>query len=79
MSVAHDWWQRLWPLEARSDYPRRAGYWAARGVRGTIFLLMFMPLVAVVSTPVAFVRGTWRSLVAIGTILAYPFTRRRAA
>ena len=79
LSVAHDWWQRLWPLEARSDYPRRAGYWAARGVRGTIFLLMFLPLVAVVSTPVAFVRGTWRSLVAIGTILAYPFTRRRAA
>lgn len=79
LGVARAWWQRLWPLEIRADYPRRSGYWAARAVRGTLFVLVFMPLVAVVSGPIALVGGTWRSLVAIGTILAYPFTRRRAA
>jgi hypothetical protein len=40
---------------------------------------MFMPLVGPASAPFAFVRGVWRTLVAIGTILVYPFTRRRAA
>ncbi len=79
LSVAREWWQRLWPVEARGDYARRTGYWAARGVRGAIFLLVFVPLVAVASAPAAFIRGTWRALVAVGTILAYPFTRRRAA
>jgi len=79
LGVAREWWQRLWPLEARSDYPRRAGYWAARSVRGTIFLLVFMPLVAIASAPSAFARGTWRGLVAAASIVAYPFRRRRAA
>ena len=79
LGVARDWWQRVWPLEARADYARRTGYWAARCVRGTIFLFMFMPLVGPVSAPLAFVRGVWRTLITIGTILAYPFTRRRAA
>jgi hypothetical protein len=79
LSVAREWWQRLWPLEARTDYARRAGYWAARSVRGTIFLLAFMPLVGVVSAPIAFIRGASRALVSLGAILAYPFTRRRAA
>jgi hypothetical protein len=79
LGVAREWWRRLWPLEARSDYPHRTGYWAARTVRTVVFLLIFMPLVAVVSAPVSFVHGAWRTLVAIGTILTYPFTRRRAA
>ena len=48
-------------------------------MRGLAFFLLFMPLVAVISAPIALVRGTWRSLVALWTILAYPFTRRRAA
>ncbi len=78
LGVAREWWQRIWPLEARSDYARRTGYWAARSVRGVVFLLIFMPLVALLSAPVAFVRGIWRMLVTVGTILAYPFTRRRA-
>lgn len=79
LGVAREWWQRLWPPEVRSEYARRSGYWAARAVRGTLFLLMFMPLVAVLSAPVSFVRGIWRTLVTVATILAYPFTRRRAA
>ena len=79
LGVAREWWQRLWPLEARADYARRTGYLAARGVRGAIFLLVFMPLVSLVSAPVSLLRGTWRALMALGVILAYPFTRRRAA
>jgi len=79
LGVASEWWQRLWPLEVQSDYARRSGYWTARTVRGLAFFLLFMPLVAVISAPIALVRGTWRSLVALWTILAYPFTRRRAA
>jgi hypothetical protein len=79
LGIAREWWQRIWPLEARSDYARRTGYWAARTVRNVAFLLIFMPLVAVVSAPISFVLGTWRTLVAIGTVLAYPFTRGRAA
>ena len=77
--VAREWWQRLWPLEARSDYARRTGYWAARAVRGALFLLIFMPLVAVVSAPLAMIRGTWRILVTIASIFTYPFRRRRTA
>jgi len=79
LGVAREWWQRLWPLEVRSDYARQSGYWAARAARGTLFLLVFMPLVALVSAPVSFVRGIWRALLTVATILAYPFTRRRAA
>jgi hypothetical protein len=79
LGVANEWWQRIWPLEARSDYARRTGYWAARTARGTAFIFLFMPLVALASAPVALVRGTWRTLVMLGTIVAYPFTRRRAA
>jgi hypothetical protein len=79
LGVAREWWQRLWPREVRSEYARRSGYWAARAVRGALFLLVFMPLVALFSAPVSFVRGIWRTLVTAATILAYPFTRRRAA
>ena len=79
LGVAREWWQRIWPLEARADYARRAGYWSARVLRGAAFIFLFIPLVAVISAPIALVRGTWRSLVALGTILAYPFTRRRPA
>ena len=49
--VAHGWWQRIWPLEARADYPRRSGYWAARILRTTVFVMIFMPLVALVRPP----------------------------
>ena len=31
--------------------PSRAGYWAARIVRGAWFLLLFLPLTAPVSAP----------------------------
>jgi hypothetical protein len=78
-TVSSGWWQRIWPLEQRGDYPRRAGYWAARTVRGTIFLLLFMPLVSVVSAPIAAVLSVWHMIQKLFAILTYPFRSRRAA
>ena len=77
--VAHRWWQRIWPLEARTDYPRRSGYWAARIARNTVFLIIFMPLVAIVSAPVALIQSVWQQLQALFAIISRPFRRRRAA
>lgn len=77
-TIAAGWWQRIWPLEQRTDYPRRAGYWAARTVRGTIFLLFFMPLVALISAPIAAVLSVWRMIQKFFAILTYPFRSRHA-
>lgn len=49
--VSRRWWQRVWPPEARADYRNVAGYLAAKTTRATAFLLLFMPVVAVVSMP----------------------------
>ena len=77
--VASGWWQRIWPLEARTDYARRSGYWAARILRQTTFVMIFMPLVALVSAPVALLRSVWQQLQALYTIVSRPFRRGRAA
>ena len=77
--VARGWWQRIWPLEARADYPRRAGYWAARVLRDSIFVMIFMPLVSLASAPVALLRSVWEQLQALFAIVSKPFTRSRAA
>ena len=77
--VAQRWWQRIWPLEARTDYPRRSGYWAARIARNAVFLIIFMPLVALVSAPVALIQSVWSQLQALYAIISKPFRRRRAA
>ena len=45
------WWRRMWPPEAASEYAGRAGYWAARMVRGAVFLFVFLPLTAPVAAP----------------------------
>ena len=45
------WWRRLWPPEAAAEYAGRAGYLAARMIRGSVFLLLFLPLTAPVSAP----------------------------
>ena len=77
--VARGWWQRVWPLEAREDYPRRVGYWAARIVRDGIFVIIFMPLVSLASAPVALLRSVWQQLQALFAILSKPFRRSPAA
>jgi hypothetical protein len=77
--VAHGWWQRIWPLEARADYPRRGGYWAARIVRQAVFVMIFMPVVAIVSAPVALLQSVWQQVRALYAIISRPFRGRRAA
>ncbi|MBO0740899.1 MAG: hypothetical protein J2P51_05680 [Hyphomicrobiaceae bacterium] len=59
LPLSRAWWRRLWPPEAASDYPGHAGYWAARTVRGAAFLLLFLPLTALVATPLYFLRQLW--------------------
>ena len=77
--VAHGWWQRIWPFEDRADYPRRSGYWVARIVRMAVFVMIFMPLVAIVSAPVALVRSVWAQLRAIYAFVSRPFRRHHEA
>jgi hypothetical protein len=54
----------VWPPEMAGEYAGRTGFWAARIVRGGIFLLLFLPLTAPVSAPIAIVRGLWDGLTA---------------
>ncbi len=44
-STAYGWWRRIWPKENRTEYRGAFGYWAARGVRWSIFLFLFLPIV----------------------------------
>jgi len=77
--VANRWWQRIWPLETRTDYPRRSGYWAARILRQAVFVMIFMPLVAMLSAPTALLQSVWQQIQAIYAFVSRPFRRRRAA
>jgi hypothetical protein len=54
--VAREWWRRIWPPEAASDYAGETGYWAARVVRGAAFLFVFLPLTAPIAAPYNIVR-----------------------
>jgi hypothetical protein len=54
--VSRAWWRRIWPPEVASEYAGEAGYWAARIVRGAVFLLVFLPLTAPVAAPYNVVR-----------------------
>jgi hypothetical protein len=51
LPISRAWWRRLWPPEAAFDYAGRTGYWAARTARGAAFLLLFLPLTALVAAP----------------------------
>ena len=59
--AARAWWRRLWPPERITEYAGRAGYRAARAVRGLVFLLLFVPLSAPASLPCALARGLMRA------------------
>ena len=58
--LAWRWWQQLWPAEQASDYPNRIGFAAARGVRGSIFAVLFMPAVALAAAPLQLCRSVGR-------------------
>ncbi len=52
-ATASQWWGRIWPAEARENYGGVFGYMAARAVRGVVYAVLFMPLVALASAPLA--------------------------
>jgi hypothetical protein len=62
--ISRAWWRRLWPPEAATEYAGRAGYLAARVVRGGIFLLLFLPLTAPVTAPLNLWRQVWEAVTA---------------
>lgn len=53
LPVAWRWWARVWPFEAAADYRNALGYWAARTIRGVVFAVVFLPLVALFAGPVS--------------------------
>jgi len=61
--ISRAWWQRLWPREVATEYEGRVGYWAARVVRGSAFLLLFLPLTAPITAPL----NLWRQIVDAAT------------
>lgn len=45
LSYARAMWSWLWPAEFAGEYAGRIGYWAARVIRGLLFVFVFLPLV----------------------------------
>lgn len=41
------WWGRIWPPEDRAEYGSALAYGLARGVRGLLFAVLFLPLAGV--------------------------------
>jgi hypothetical protein len=62
--VSREWWRRLWPPEKAAEYAGRAGYLAARAVRASVFLLLFLPVTAPVSAPYNLARQIWEAVTA---------------
>jgi hypothetical protein len=62
--ISRAWWRRLWPPEVATEYAGRAGYLAARTVRSAVFLLLFLPLTALVAAPFNLGRQVWEAATA---------------
>ena len=60
LPVSRRWWQRVWPPEQATEYAGRSGYWAARAVRGAMFLFVFLPLASQPALVVHIVQSTWQ-------------------
>lgn len=69
LPVARSWWQRLWPVEQRGNYDSAFGYWAAKGVRAGLLLVLFAPLVSVASAPTQAALGLWRVVLAAWNVI----------
>ena len=54
------WWARVWPREKAIEYDGRIGYWAARIVRGVVFAVLFMPMVAPAAAATSIMRAFGR-------------------
>jgi hypothetical protein len=76
--ISRAWWRRLWPPEAATEYAGRAGYLAARAVRGGVFLFLFLPLTAPVTAPLNLGRQVWEAATAPARLWRR-LTGRRAA
>lgn len=62
--VASSWWRRLWPYERPAEYSGRVGYNLARGVRLTVFLLLFLPVAGIPALTVALAGQMWEMMMA---------------
>ena len=62
--LARVWWAHLWPPENPAEYAGRTGYWAARLVRDSLFVAVFLPLTAPLSAPINLGRQVWDALLA---------------
>lgn len=47
LGYARSWWHKVWPAEEREDYANSYGYWAAKIVRGIVFIFLFLPVVGI--------------------------------
>lgn len=79
LPVASGWFARIWPPETREDYGFATGYWAARAVRGLALVLLFAPVVAVVSAPMQAVRKMLEFAHNAWLILTWPVRRLTGA
>jgi hypothetical protein len=57
--VSRVWWVRVWPPEAPAEYAGHVGLWAARAVRALAYVLVFLPLTAVVAAPHSLGAQVW--------------------
>jgi hypothetical protein len=62
--LARVWWAHLWPPEDRTEYAGRSGYWAARLIRDSLFVAVFLPLTAPLSAPINLGRQVWEAMLA---------------
>ncbi len=56
LPIAWAWWGNVWPRERRRDYADSGGHMAARLVRLAVFLLAFLPVVALPAMAAGIVR-----------------------
>jgi hypothetical protein len=62
--LARVWWAHLWPPEDPAEYAGRTGYWAARLIRDSVFVAVFLPLTAPLSAPINLGRQVWDAILA---------------
>ena len=62
--LARVWWAHLWPPEDPAEYAGRTGYWAARLIRDSVFVAVFLPLTAPLSAPINLGRQVWDAVLA---------------
>ncbi|MFN3868519.1 MAG: hypothetical protein ACK4MF_05575 [Hyphomicrobiaceae bacterium] len=61
------WWRRIWPQEERGEYAGALGYHAARLVRMTAFVVLFLPIVGLPAGVWTLIVSTLQQLWAILT------------